>query len=185
MFPIRTAAGLLALAALSGCLAKNTGPSTEEETGFRGAYRMDSWTRSAITAGTTTINPATGNADSAAFIYAVDLGRSSGGVTERYATYQTTAASAGQVSFRWQYNCYHAFFQTNAKLVFFVETPSGQRAETVAVDQAVSGGGHFDGTISLSVQAGDKFGMIVGGRNYDSDGRLMGDVSLMDFDAPR
>jgi hypothetical protein len=167
--------------AVSGC-SDSTGPATG---GFRGSYAMGNWVASSIFGGTTAITPAAGETDTAKFSYTVNLGNPASGVSFRTATYSTTAAASGPVQFDWRYTGYHAFFQVDGTFEVFAATSATDTTFVGEVNQDV-GGQSFSltGSATIQVVAGQKFGVIIGGSNSDSDSRLIGTLAVFNFKAP-
>ena len=183
---------VLIAAALAACESDPAGPLLEGEegsAGFTGVYAAQNWshtymcgsacwTSSGISGGTTSIEPGDGNSDQVALAYNVDLGNPGGGVSQRTATFSQLATATGEVSFDWAYTGFHAFFQVNAELTVFAER-SGGTTTIVEVNQAAGGNSFsFSGSTTITVEAGRRFGIIVGGRNFDSNSRLRGTVEI-------
>jgi hypothetical protein len=93
-------------------------------------------------------------------------------------TYQAVATSSRTLAYAWQYTGYHAFFATSASLQAFANGPGGTVTVTLVAPQPVGGGFNFGGTGSLTITAGYTFGFIASGRNFDSDHRLIGTVTI-------
>jgi hypothetical protein len=173
------------LAMVSACGDGNgTGPGPNPVEGFRGPYALDQWTASGITGGSTSILPIVAETDTAWFAYTVNLGNPGQGVSHRTATFSATAARSGTVTLDWQYTGYHAFFLTNATLVAFAAHASGAPTEVVEINQEAPGGFSFSGSTTIDVEAGQTFGVTIGGRNFDSDSRLNGTLKVFNFSAP-
>jgi hypothetical protein len=144
---------------------------------FAGPYVMENWSSSGIAGGSTSITPPSGPTSSAQFSYNVNLGNPGGGVSFRTATFSTTAAQTGPLSFTYDYSGYHAFFRTNATFQVFADGPSGTTTDTIFSGPA-SGGFDFQGSHTINVTAGFTFGFIVGGSNFDSDSQLVGTLTI-------
>lgn len=172
---------------------------------FAPPYDPSGWTPTASNGGTTTISPnclmsatvkdATGATASAnfevgstpssscmSFAYAINLG--AGGVTQRTWTFTNTAQTSGKLSFHWRYTGFHAFFAVTAQLQAFVGS-----SNPVTLYQAgpqnccISPSNGFDaeGDYSIPISAGQSFGFIVGGSNFDSDSILDGTLIITNF----
>ncbi len=174
---------VLALASACGD-GNSTSPAPNPIEGFRGPYALDQWMVSGITGGTTSILPNAAETDTAWFAYSVNLGNPSSGVSFRTATFSATAPRSGTVTLDWQYTGYHAFFSTNATLMAFAAHASGAPTEVVEINQEASGGFSFSGSTRIDVEAGQTFGVTIGGRNFDSNSRLEGTLKVFNFVAP-
>lgn len=152
---------------------------------FDGAYAMDNWVSAGISEGTTQITPETGNATVGSFAYNVDLGSPGNGVSFRTAEFSTQAGGTGPVTFEYSYTGNHRFFDTRAYLEVFAETADGV-TRTVLVDEANVGSAfEFTGEVTIDVEKGRPFGVVVGGGNFDSNSRIDGQVDITKFSAPR
>jgi|GEM_PF-2945057 len=149
-----------------------------------GAYAMDNWSSSGISEGTTEITPETGDAVVGSFAYAVDLGNPGSGVSFRTATFSAPAGGTGTVSFDYDYTGDHRFFQTQVYLEVFAETSDGTNS-IVLVDEENGNGHSYSGSVSIAVEKGMEFGIIVGGGNFDSNSRIDGRVDISKFRGPR
>lgn len=148
------------------------------EAGFSGAYELQNWSSSGILEGTTSISPSSGRAGSATFGYHVDR-RPSGSVSFRTATFSATAATTRTLTFDYAYSGFHAFCcQPDALLQVFANGPGG--TETITLVNDLNAGTSFShsGSASITIHQGYDFGFIAGGRNGDSDSRLIGNVTI-------
>jgi hypothetical protein len=91
------------------------------------------------------------------------------------------ADQAGDVTFNWNYSGYHAYFSVTA----FLNAASASGTTTLVNDgpanccSAPSGGFAYTGTYTFTnVKAGDRLSFNFGGRNGDSDARLIGSLVL-------
>lgn len=148
--------------------------------GFTGPYQLQNWNSGGISGGSTSITPPSGASATAQFGYNVNLG--GGGVSFRTATFSTTAATSGPVSFTWNYAGYHAFFQTNATFQVFANGPGG--TTNTLFSGSVGGGFNVSGSASINVATGFTYGYTIGGKNSDSDSRLIGTLTLSNFSTP-
>jgi len=134
--------------------------------------------------GATSLSPPTGEASEADFSYNVDLGNPAGGVSQRTATLSIVAPESGSVSFDWVYTGFHAFSNVNARLTVFAERAAGTTT-IVEIDQDAGGNSFsFSGSSTIQVEAGMKFGIIVGGSNFDSNSKLRGTLTISNLNAP-
>ena len=153
---------------------------------FSGPYEMQNWGSSGISEGTTSITPSSGSTASAEFGYDVFLGNPSWGVGYRTATFSTTAANTGSISFDWEYSFYHAWFDVYADLYVFADGPSGMTV-IQPVDfysEGNTGPQTFTGSSTIWVESGYSFGFIVGGSNFDSDSHIQGTLTISNFIVP-
>ncbi len=164
--------GVLMGTAIS-CSGSGTGPDDSE--GFTGNWSMAKWSKSEIQGGTTSIN---GTAAELILSYNVDLGSSGTGVSRRTAIFQVKVPSSGIVMFDWKYTGFHAFFRSFGEL-----TVRSGSASSVLVDDQATGGQSFtfSGSTSIDVTKGQTLEFEVGGRNFDSNSRLRGDVTITSF----
>ncbi len=150
---------------------------------FSGAYELQNWSSSGIQNGTVAMAPVSGETASAAFSYAVDLGNPGPGVSLRTATFGVPADATGTVSFDWHWTGFHAWFDNYGLLQVFAEGCSG----TTVIDLyngAVGAPFDLTGSATIAVEKGLRFGIIVGGSNYDSTSQLNGTVSVTGFRGP-
>ncbi len=147
---------------------------------LRNAYAMENWSTTGIADGTTAITPDTGETSVASFSYDVDLGNPGDGVPFRTTTFSVPAGTTGTVTFDYDYNGFHSFFLANVYLEVFAETSNG-RNSVVLVNQEDGGGFSYSGTVSIDVEKGMPFGIIVGGGNLDSNSVINGQVDIRNF----
>lgn len=151
-------------------------PPASRTLSFRGPYEMQNWLAAPISGGGSKVAPVAGPSDTAAFTYSVRL--KGGGVTQRTTTFSINSATTGAVTFDYEYAAFHAYYRARADLEFY----SVVGTDTVRIRQMKSDVVHSSfsrrGTITLPVEAGKRFGVRVGGSNYDSDSRLLGTVKL-------
>ena len=144
---------------------------------FDGVYRLEHWSNTGISEGTTATDPVSGPTDRAEFSYNVDLGNPGGGVTFRTTEWSVVSDHAGLVSINWDYSGFHSYFDTEVYLEIFAETTSGTN-RVVLVNEPNSGGFDYSGTVVILAEAGMPFGFIAGGGNYDTISRIQGTVGL-------
>lgn len=158
--------------------------STPAETGFTGPYAPRRWKKKKIDGGTVAVAPAPDIPGACQFSYKVTLG--GGGVTERWATFQTTAGGTGVVTFDYRYDFYHAWFRVTAGFVVFAGAEVGQQKLSVIdfTQAGTTGPRSFSGSVAIRVEAGKPFGFRIGGSNYDSDSRLEGTLTVSNFTTP-
>jgi hypothetical protein len=99
-------------------------------------------------------------------------------------TFSTVADGTGPVTLDWEYSGYHAFFAVTVSITAFV-TSAGVTTTYPLIDagpvnccSAPSGGFAYADSSVLTVKAGDTFGFMLSGSNGDSDGRLLGTLSV-------
>lgn len=104
--------------------------------------------------------------------------------------FHTTADAADTVTIPYCWRGFHAFFEVTTHLQAYV-THEGVTTFTPLVNDGPvdcctppSGGFHYTGTVTLSVQAGDQYGFQFGGQNFDSDERMFGTLTLFSTQAP-
>jgi len=96
----------------------------------------------------------------------------------------STTASSGPVTLNWNYTGFHAYYQVTAFLRAYVihnsvTTYTGLvSAGPENCCTAPSGGFNYSGSVTLNVQPGDTYGFQFGGRNYDSNDILQGQVTV-------
>jgi hypothetical protein len=95
-------------------------------------------------------------------------------------TFSAVAPATRTFRFAWTYMGYHAYFMASAGLQAFATGPNGDVAtvDLVAPNTGTSAGFNFSGTSSLSLTAGQTFGFIASGKNFDSDARLIGTITI-------
>jgi hypothetical protein len=152
--------------------------------GFTGPFAPKKWKKLSIPHGTTAVAPVGDSGTACQFSYKVALG--GGGVSERWAVFQTTAPGTGVLTFDYRYEIYHAWFQVTADFVVFAEAEPGEQSLQVIrfVNRETTGPRTFAGSVAIHVEAGRKFGLRIGGSNFDSDSRLEGTLTLSNFAAP-
>jgi len=156
---------------------------------FAGPYEMQNWNSSGIPPGgippdipygTTSITPSSGSTASAVFGYNVSL-LYGGGVKYRTATFSTTAAHTGTISFDWVYSFHHAWYNVYADFYVFADSPSGTTTIHLVDFQGYGGQLTYTGSSTIGVKSGYKFGFIVGGSNYDYFSFLQGNLTISNF----
>jgi hypothetical protein len=133
------------------------------------------WTGSG--SGTTTV-VSDGSMGPAVFHYQ-DLGQFSGSWS-----FSTTARSTRTVNLTYDYTGFNAFFDVRVGLDAFV-THGATTTTTSLVDAGPvncctppSGGFTYTGTVSLTVEAGDTYGFMLRGSNFDSNMTLEGTLTV-------
>jgi hypothetical protein len=147
-------------------------------------YRTVLWTSTGIAGGTTNISAGgTPMGMTGVFSYNVNLGNPGGGVSYRTTEFSAIASGCGPVSFDWNWSGYHAFFAAQRDLHAFADGPHGR----MIVDLANGGSDFFNvsGAATVNATLGYKFGLLVGGGNFDSDSRVLGTITLSNFSGPR
>jgi hypothetical protein len=100
--------------------------------------------------------------------------------------FSATTTASGPIEIGYVYSGFHAFYDVDAFLRAFV-THDGGTTSTTLVEAHAGGccsppsqGFGYTGTATLDVAPGDTVGFELGGRNYDSDARLLGTLTLDD-----
>jgi hypothetical protein len=99
-------------------------------------------------------------------------------------SFSTTAATTQTVNLTYDYTGFHAFFRVTVGLQAFVShggtttTTSLVNAGPVNCCTPPSGGFTYTGLIALSVQAGDTYGFMLRGSNFDSNTTLQGTLTV-------
>ncbi|MFZ3211258.1 MAG: putative Ig domain-containing protein [Terriglobales bacterium] len=124
----------------------------------------------------------------AAFSYNVNLGNPGSGVSPRTWTFQNlnnNPGITGTLSFNYEYTGHHSFFEVTAELqVFSGSTSNATTLYSAGPEDCCttpSGGFDVTGTGSIAVTAGQPFGFIAGGSNFDSESFLEGTVYITNF----
>lgn len=152
----------------------------EHPMALRNAYAMDNWSDTGIQDGTTAITPDAGDTSVASFSYDVDLGNPGPGVSFRTSTFSVPAGTSGTVTFDYDYSGSHSFFLAQVYLEVFAVTSTG-RNSVILVNQEDGGGFSYSGTVSIEVEKGMPFGIVVGGGNFDSNSVINGQVDIKNF----
>ena len=127
--------------------------------------------------GTTTV-VSDGSAGPAVFQYQ-DLGEFSGSWN-----FSTTASTTRTVNLTYDYTGFNAFFAVTVGLEAYVThetsttTTSLVNAGPVDCCTPPSGGFTYSGSVTLSVQAGDTYGFMLQGSNFDSNMTLQGTLTV-------
>src|SRR5204863_4822589 len=104
--------------------------------------------------------------------------------------FHTTADADGSVTLPYCWRGFHAFFQVTADLLAYVTHSGVTTATTLVNDGPVdcctppSAGFHYTGSVTLNVLAGDTYGFMFGGKNFDSNETLQGTFTLFSTVAP-
>jgi hypothetical protein len=99
-------------------------------------------------------------------------------------TFSTIAGFSGPVQLDWAYSGYNAFFEVTTSLSAFVTSSGGTTTFPLVNDGPVdcctppSGGFAYSGSTTVNAVAGDTYGFTMGGSNGDSDGRLLGTLTV-------
>ncbi len=149
--------------------------------GVAGNRNIADWSSTGIAGGTTSVQPAIELA------YGVDLGNPSLGVFPRNAEFTTFAIDSGSANFNWSYSRDHSSFFATAFLEFFADgdTPvtNVEINELASSRQITTDGSFVRGGYSLPVENGGRFGVRVGGGNFDSISFIVGSVTISNFTA--
>ncbi|WP_248930442.1 cadherin-like beta sandwich domain-containing protein [Paenibacillus hamazuiensis] len=93
--------------------------------------------------------------------------------------FKTTSSVTETVYFKWRYNGIHDWFMAHATLTAYVNDSNGNRIDTkTLVDSGVWDFFSFKGYLSLNVSAGDTYGFIVEGRNFDATDWFHGTLEI-------
>jgi hypothetical protein len=137
------------------------------------------WTGSGT--GTTTV-VSDGSSGPAVFQYS-EFGDPNSGAVGSW-SFSTTAGTTRTVNLTYDYTGFHAFFEVTVGLEAFV-THAGTTTTTPLVDAGPvdcctppSGGFTYTGAVSLPVQAGDTYGFMLQGSNFDSNPTLQGTLTV-------
>jgi hypothetical protein len=148
--------------------------------GLEGAWALDNWTTTGLSGGTSTIHTDTGVCAPGELSYFVNL--NGGGVSQRSTIYRVTAPESGTVRFDYTFRGFHAWYLAYEDLQFYADTSDG-RQTIVEIDNHKSFGSfNFYGTVEIAVEEGLEFGIVAGGRNVDSDSRLIGTLKILNFE---
>ncbi len=99
-------------------------------------------------------------------------------------TFHTEANSSGQVVLPWTYTGLHAWFQVTVGLDVFVThgttttTTNLITAGPTSCCTTPSNGFSYSGTQTLTVVAGDTYGFVMRGSNFDSNSFLKGTLTV-------
>lgn len=149
-------------------------------------YELQRWSTSGIEGGTTSIAPTSGPSPTATFSYDVNLGNPGPGVTFRFTDFSVLAGASGRVTFNYDFSGFHAFCcagQRGTFLQLVVEGPGSTQTINLVTTETF-GDFAFSGQADFNVFAGFRWSLRVGGRNFDSNSRLMGRVIVSNFVAP-
>ena len=157
-----------------GLLASAASPLSGQA--FTGPYAPGQWSTTGIQDGTTAID----FTSSLSLSYHVDLRPVGLPVSFRTAEFSAVASQSSTFTVDWDYSGFHAFFAADATLQLFADTSQGRVVVHLVPQGTPAGGGFaFSGqNASIQIEAGMPFGIIVGGQNFDTDGRLIGTVIL-------
>lgn len=110
--------------------------------------------------------------------------------SDRTWDFHTTADTTGIVTLPYCWRGFHAFFQVTAHLQAYVihngVTTTTQLVDDGPVDCCTppSGGFHYSGSVDLSVQAGDQYGFLFGGQNFDENQTMQGTFAVVTIENP-
>jgi hypothetical protein len=124
--------------------------------------------------GTRTITPDSSAVDAMSFEYFLN---GSAVWSQQSWTFSATSPRTMTLNFDWNYSGFHAWYMVYANAVAFADGPSG-RTVVPLYTRNYGDGWNVSGTASLPLTAGYAFGVIIDGRNYDSDARLIGTMKL-------
>ena len=159
-------------------IVKTALPVDECAAGFTNAYGLDKWVNGPISGGSTWITPDSGPAGTATFSYDVNLNDVGDGVSFRTATFKAKAFGTGTFTFDYDYSGFHAFHDAYADFELFADGPNGIEKITIVDYVKTSSSFSFTGSASIEVYHGYEFGFIIGGENYDSNSRLLGNLTI-------
>lgn len=145
-----------------------------------GNYEAEDWNSSGIRQGETSV---TETDDGLSFNYTVNNPRRNG-VSYRTTNFSTEATETGTLNFDYAYDFFHAWYAVEADLLAFADTSSGRQTVSLVdfYNGRYTGSRSFSGSTTLEIEEGYDFGIMVGGRNYDYESRLIGSVKMSNFD---
>ena len=163
------------------------GPTANAQTiGFTDGFEIANWESTEILATDQVVSDGftdmfqsdlDGAAQSAEFTYDVSL--PGGGVSNRTADFTITLANDAEITFDWEFNGMHAWWQAFAEFRIIVN----DEVIESPVDLTTTSGGYFFNGFDkqVNVKAGDKFGFRIGGQNFDSTSTLKGTLIVSNF----
>lgn len=132
------------------------------------------WTTGGIEGGTTSI------VDNVNLSYNVDLGNPGPGITDRTAVFDVYVPEGGTLNGRFLYTFYHAFFDTESRLIARVRKPDGTTTSTTLYEGDRQNRTYINGTFGLNVPSGSRVIFEAGGGNFDRISIIDGTVLLSD-----
>jgi len=125
--------------------------------------------------GKTSISPST-SADAITFEYSLS-GKS---VWKRQTwTYTAKATKTTTLTFAWQYSGFHAWYKPFVHISAFAEGAApGTESERTLVTLLEGTQRKGQGEAEIEVSAGETFGFVIQGSNFDRDSRLLGELTL-------
>lgn len=155
------------------------------EDDFVGSYDPGNWMSPQPSNGSTTIEPEPGDSTFLQWNYDINNGNPGGGVPFQSMEVTATAAADETITFDWTFDGFHAFFDANAGLQVFAGRPDGQAPVVVTLVpfDETDGTFSFAGTSSIEVSAGQPWGVIASGENFDVNSILVGEVVLTNLTA--
>lgn len=144
---------------------------------LEGPYAPSRWSDTGISEGTTQVRK------TVEMFYDVLDSDPADGVSFRTAEYSTIANNNGVLNLYYDARFRHLTFNRNFLLQAFVDGPGG-RVVFDLVDifdpQAPDSVDNFEGTVTLNTIAGFRYGFIFGGAHFNFDGRLNGNLVLIE-----
>ena len=128
-----------------------------------------------------TVTDADQNDGTAAFEYSVNRGDVD--FDERTWIFETIATETDTVTLEYAWSGFHAFVEVITNLQAF----NGTSATTLVNDGPVdvgtypSGGFNYNGNVTLNLVAGEAYGFILKGDNFDVDNQLIGAFNVTDI----
>lgn len=145
--------------------------------GFTGPFTLDQWSDSGIADGITSVAP---HEPRVSMLYDVNLGNPGPGVPYREAFYANTAAESGRVYVDWSWDGSHSIFANEGGLWLFAENLQGgvDRVELRPLGPIPSPFLFSGEAASIEIVEGRPWGIVVGGGNFDSASRVVGEIDL-------
>jgi hypothetical protein len=137
-------------------------------------FSLESLAWQAAGPGTRTSTPDSGAADAMTFDYSLS---GSSVWSQQTWTFSATAPQTTTLSFGWNYSGFHAWYAVYANAVAFADGPNGRTYVNLYTRNG-GDGWNVNGTASLQLNEGYPFGVIIDGRNFDSDWRLIGNLKI-------
>ena len=124
--------------------------------------------------GTTSINSSNNNSITFNYSLAGDIVHQ-----EQTWKYSATSSKTGVVKFNWKYSGFHGWYQVKAEINAFSKGLS-EEEQTQKLSFGVGGSMGGEGQLLIKVNQGYEFGFVITGSNFDSDTRLLGNLTITD-----
>lgn len=98
-------------------------------------------------------------------------------------TFKTTASKSDSITFDWNYNWFHSWYEAKGSARAFVDSSSGRTYYNLG---GINSGGylHLSGNTTLNVNAGHTYGIELYGYNYDGTKRFEGNFTMKQIIPP-